>query len=71
VFHSIPALRIFLYTEPPEEFSTKMSSKQFLLYLNANGIDYDICRKLEGKLEKHHHITFYYRDILLSLSQYL
>jgi hypothetical protein len=71
---SIPTLRnelLFLYTEPPEEFSTKMSNKQFLLYLNTNGIYYDVCKKLEGKLEIHHHNTFYCRDILLSLSQYL
>jgi hypothetical protein len=65
VFQSIPALRnelLFLYTEPPEEFSTKMSSEQFLLYLNANGIDYDVCKKLEGKLEIHRHI--YYISLL-------
>jgi hypothetical protein len=37
-------------TEPPEEFSTKMSNEQFLLYLNANGVHYDVCKKLEGEI---------------------
>ena len=41
----------FHYTEPPEEFCTEMSNRQFLLYLNANGIHYDVCKKLKGKLE--------------------
>jgi hypothetical protein len=27
-----------------------MSNKQFLLYLNANGINYDVCKKLKGKM---------------------
>ena len=53
VFQSIPALKNgwILYTEPPEDFSTEMSNKQFLLYLNANGIDYDVCKKLKGRRE--------------------
>ena len=38
----------FSHAEPPEEFSTEMSNKQFLLYLNANGIHYDVCKKLKG-----------------------
>ena len=41
----------FYCTESPEEFSTKMSNKQFLLYLNANGIYYDVCKKLKGKID--------------------
>ena len=37
--------------EPPEDFSVEMSDRQFLLYLNANGISYDVCKKLKGKVE--------------------
>ena len=49
-FHGIHALRNgwFSYVEPPEEFSTEMSNRQFLLYLNVNGIHYDVCKKLKG-----------------------
>ena len=44
-------MTFFYCTEPPEEFSTKMSNKQFLLYLNANGIYYDVCKELKGTIE--------------------
>ena len=40
----------FYCIEPLEEFSTKMSNKQFLLYLNANGIYYDVCKELKGTI---------------------
>ena len=49
-FNGIPAFYVY-YTEPPEEFSTKMSDGLFMLYLNANGIHYDVCKKLKSKLE--------------------
>ena len=38
----------FSYAEPPEEFSTEMNNRQFLLYINANGIHYDVCKKLKS-----------------------
>jgi hypothetical protein len=36
------------YTEFPEDFSTKMSKNEFLLFINANGIRYNVCKKLKG-----------------------
>ena len=38
------------YTDPPEDFSVEMTNKQFLLYLNAHGVPYDVCKKLKGKV---------------------
>ena len=51
--------------EPPEDFSVEMSDRQFLLYLNANGIYYDVCKKLRGRIEIHN-VTFYYVVIIIS-----
>jgi hypothetical protein len=36
------------YAEFPEDFSTEMTMKEFLLYINANGIRYKVCKKLKG-----------------------
>ena len=57
----------FSYAEPPEEFSTEMNNKQFLLYLNANGIHYDVCKKLKSKYN-HNKINVVTLLIMLSLS---
>ena len=59
-------LMTFYYTEPPEEFSTEMSDRQFLLYLNTKGIYYDICKKLRGTIEIHN-VTLHYIVIFLIL----
>jgi hypothetical protein len=53
LFQSIPTvyyMMAFNCTEPPEDFSTEMSNRQFLLYLNANGVYYDVCKKLKGTI---------------------
>ena len=49
--------------EPPEDFSFEMSDRQFLLYLNANGIYYDVCKKLRGKIETHN-VTLHYLNLI-------
>ena len=36
-------------TAPPERFDYEMKSNKFFLFLNANGISYEVCRKLEGE----------------------
>ena len=53
-------------TEPPEDFSVEMSDRQFLLYLNANGIYYDVCKKLKGKIEIHNvrYIVLVYLNLI-------
>ena len=56
---------VLLYTEPPEEFSIKMSNRQFLLYLNVNGIHYDVCKKLKGKLEIYNAISKLHNIIII------
>ena len=45
--------------EFPEDFSTEMSKKDFLLFINANGIQYKICKKFKGiRREKNNHYTY-------------
>ena len=34
--------------EFPEDFSTEMSKNDFLLFVNANGIHYKVCKKFKG-----------------------
>ena len=41
-------MNIFLYTEPPEDFSPEMSNRKFLLFLNTNGVCYKVCKILKG-----------------------
>ena len=41
-------LKTFIYVEFPEDFSTEMNKKEFLLFVNANGICYKVCKKLKG-----------------------
>ena len=58
----------FSYTEPPEEFSTEMSNRQFLLYLNANGVHYDVCKKLKSK---YNHNKINVITLLITLSLFI
>ena len=37
---------------PPETFDPKRKQSKFLLFLNANGISYDICKMLKGERYK-------------------
>jgi hypothetical protein len=39
---------IIFYAECPEDFSTEMSTREFLLFVNTNGIRYKVCKKLKG-----------------------
>ena len=46
----------FHIIDPPQKFDPKMKSNKFLLLLNANGISYKLCKKLEGEKWIKHHI---------------
>ena len=37
------------YIAPPEIFDSKMRLSKFLLFLNANGISYEVCKMLKGE----------------------
>ena len=41
--------KIFLITDPPEKFDPKMKRNKFPLFLNANGISYEVCKLLKGE----------------------
>ena len=40
--------RLLLTIDPPEKFDCKMKTNEFLLFLNTNGISYEVCKKLKG-----------------------
>ena len=37
------------FVAPPEIFNPKMRQSKFLLFLNANGISYEVCKMLKGE----------------------
>ena len=38
----------YFFADFPEDFSTEMSKKDFLLFVNANGIHYKVCKTFKG-----------------------
>ena len=40
------------HTAPPEIFDPKMRRNKFHLFINANGISYEVCKMLKGKRGK-------------------
>lgn len=41
--------KFFLVTDPPEKFDPKMKRNKFPLFLNSNGISYEVCKLLKGE----------------------
>ena len=39
----------FCALDVPEKFDSKMNTNRFILFLNANGISYNVCKRLEGE----------------------